>query len=835
MSARIAALVLAVAAAAPAQQVQVQLVPPSPSTVRLGQTCEARLRVYNADARIQPEVPLVHGAILRLGGPSSVQNNDNGRVTRFHEYALRVTPQRAGSVTIPAFPVRVGDRVFRTRAFAVEAVADLRGKDRGFLLVEPSSQQVYVNEPLRFLVECGIDKGLQVAVRGNTRAGDKVFDVDVRAPWLAELDGASPLETPAPSDSLLILQNTDKAQPVEYDEVERGGRKYHRFRFEKAFLPGRVGRLELPGPIFRFVVLTGRARTGLFGERIRGSSEELFVYGEPIEIEVLPLPKEGRPEDYSGGVGRFTMSARLDKDRVKVGNSVKVVLKIEGVGNTERFGVPALKLPDEWHLLGQTEQRGRDGVEVTYDLTPLTAAAREVPPIYWNYFDTRPDVADYRTLQTGALPLTVVPLAENETLAALPGQPSDSIQPGVDDIFDIKSLDDGGAMPLPASPQRGFAGLMLALPWVLGLALAAAFAWRRRRAADVTGQRARGAARKFARAVGSGGDPHGALVRYLAERLGVAEAAIIGPELEGRLGEAGVPDELLPAVCDAVEAGVAARYGGQGGVDAQAARALVDQLERAPLQRLAGGGAGILLALLALSGSVATQGVVTQGVVAQGLGREAEAAYRSGDYATAGARFAAAAEARPDVRVLYNLGNCLYREGKLGPALVAWERARLGMPRDAELNANLKLVRAQLDLGRGEGEPFLDAVRALRDRFTARELLWIALACHAFAALGLTLGRRRRVLRGLGFVALAPALLLTFEVLWWGPARPPAGIVVATRIEVVAEPREGLEALMKLKEGVAVEVLGEGPEWTHLRVRGRSGYVQNGAVGVVRR
>jgi tetratricopeptide (TPR) repeat protein len=809
-----AVLVLAAVAAG---QPRLEFTPPSPATVRLGDTAQATVRVHGASS-IEPRLPLVPGVILRSSGSESVRSIVNGRVSAYTQVALLLTPQRAGRFTIPAIPVQAGGQILQTPEFAIEAVEDLRGKDMGFVDVQTSAPRVYVNEPLRVRVACGIDKGLQIAVRGQTRTGQNVFDVEVRAPWLAALEGATALESPALGESWLILRDGE-VQETEYDEHERDGRTFHRFRFEKSFLPTTPGVLELSAATVAVQVVTGRPQVGLFGERIQGRTESIFLYGEPRRVEVLALPKEGRPADYSGGVGRFALSARLDKERVKVGNSVKLHLTIEGIGNTERFAVPELA-PGGLHVLGKTEQRTRDRVEVTYDLTPLTAEVREVPPVAWSYFDTTPGKERYETLRTPALPLTVQPLAESETLAALPGQPSTAVTPGVDDIFDIKPLERTPPAPLRAPPSPGLGALALLAPWIVGAALAFAFARARRRAADVVGQRARGAAGELRRALRAGEEPHAALVAYLAARLGVEDAAIIGPDLAQRLAAAGVPDGLVPALCGAVEAGVAARYGGRGEVSADDVRALVERLERTPLRPLASLGLALLLLASAMTAQDPAAG---------------EAAYRRGDYAQAGAQFAAAAARDADARVLYNLGNSLFRQGQLGAAIVAWERARLALPRDAELAANLALARARLELGRGEGEPFLDAVRELRDRFTPRERLGGAIALHACAALLLLLGGRRRALRALGWFALVPALLLTLEVLWWGPARPPLGIVVAERAAVVAEPRAGLEALMTLQEGVEVDVLGEGPQWTQVRVRGRSGYVPSAAVGVVRR
>ncbi|MCA8944320.1 MAG: hypothetical protein KDB80_17270, partial [Planctomycetes bacterium] len=258
-------------------------------------------------------------------------------------------------------------------------------------------------------------------------------------------------------------------------------------------------------------------------------------------------------------------------------------------------------------------------------------------------------------------------------------------------------------------------------------------------------------------------------------------------------------------------------------LDGSAADALVERLE--PVSLRPGVLATTFALALLLAGSVSAQD--------DSHVRSAERMYRDGDYAAAAQEFAVAAE-RPgaDRRLFYNLGNSLYRDGRLAAALVAYERARLAMPRDPELLANIAVVERKLELARGEGEPFLDAVASVRDRFTAVERLWGAVLTNVLAAIALVFGSR--AVRWIGVVLLVPAILLALEVVWFGPARLPDAIVLPPQVGVVAEPRDGLEPVLKLRRGVRVEVLGQSEAWSSVRANGRQGYVPTESIGVIR-
>ncbi|MFA6470463.1 MAG: BatD family protein [Candidatus Latescibacterota bacterium] len=56
---------------------------------------------------------------------------------------------------------------------------------------------------------------------------------------------------------------------------------------------------------------------------------------KPITIKVKPLPEEGKPSDFKGAVGNFTLSATADKKELKAGDVVTVTVTVSGEGNLD--------------------------------------------------------------------------------------------------------------------------------------------------------------------------------------------------------------------------------------------------------------------------------------------------------------------------------------------------------------------------------------------------------------------------------------------------------------------------------------------------------------------
>ena len=55
---------------------------------------------------------------------------------------------------------------------------------------------------------------------------------------------------------------------------------------------------------FELDVIVQDARRSVFPER-----QKLHLTSEPIELEVIALPKENQPENFNGSVGQYLMSA----------------------------------------------------------------------------------------------------------------------------------------------------------------------------------------------------------------------------------------------------------------------------------------------------------------------------------------------------------------------------------------------------------------------------------------------------------------------------------------------------------------------------------------------
>lgn len=223
---------------------------------------------------------------------------------------------------------------------------------------------------------------------------------------------------------------------------------------------------------------------------------------------------------------------------------------------------------------------------------------------------------------------------------------------------------------------------------------------------------------------------------------------------------------------------------------------------------------------------------------------QATAAYEEGRFDQAAQLYESLLRFRVvDPVVEFNLGNAEFRRGRLGAAILHWERARRLAPTDGDVSANLAYARS-LTTDRVEPPPRAALVEWLygvqnrlgpdRQLLAAVGLFWFAGGLVAWCAL-----RRRgwSPAAGWGLFVLLCAIALVGGSWWMTLERlegRDAAVVLAGSVEVLAGPGENNATLAVVHEGLLVEVRSEREAWLRVRLpNGVSGWVDRRGLGVI--
>ena len=180
--------------------------------------------------------------------------------------------------------------------------------------------------------------------------------------------------------------------------------------------PQQSGKLEIPSITFDATVAQMVASADPFDAFFNGGSNYVNINKKlvtpKITINVKELP-EGKPANFSGGVGEFTLSSSISTQELKTNDAVTIKLVISGSGNMKLINTPEVGFPQDFEIYDPKVDNKfnltRDGLAgskvIEYLAIPRHAGDYTIPPIELSYFDLKSQ--SYKTLKTEPYSLKV--------------------------------------------------------------------------------------------------------------------------------------------------------------------------------------------------------------------------------------------------------------------------------------------------------------------------------------------------------------------------------------------------------------------------------------------
>ncbi|MCF8128113.1 MAG: tetratricopeptide repeat protein [Deltaproteobacteria bacterium] len=173
-------------------------------------------------------------------------------------------------------------------------------------------------------------------------------------------------------------------------------------------------------------------------------------------------------------------------------------------------------------------------------------------------------------------------------------------------------------------------------------------------------------------------------------------------------------------------------------------------------------------------------------------------------------------------RIQYNLGNAWFRMDELGRAILAYERARVAMPRDADLNFNLAHAQDQVVDAISPSRGFFSMAFFWLPMVGASELFWCFAVLNflLWTALLIRLFHRSEWLFYTLLLVLCLWLLtgLSLGMKWAQVHNDQRAVILKKEVAVLAGPHEGDTILFKLHEGAIVEQERSEDGWRLIRL-----------------
>lgn len=134
---------------------------------------------------------------------------------------------------------------------------------------------------------------------------------------------------------------------------------------------------------------------------------------KPQKIKVLPLPTEGKPAQFSGGVGDFNVRASVEnQDKLQAHQPFTLLVRVEGRGNAKLIELPPLNFPPELEVYDTTKETKffKDGTSYRNFqvlLIPRKDGEITIPAITFASFN--PELKIYVTQETDPIVLKIKP------------------------------------------------------------------------------------------------------------------------------------------------------------------------------------------------------------------------------------------------------------------------------------------------------------------------------------------------------------------------------------------------------------------------------------------
>ena len=385
----------------------------SPATV-VGRPVEMVVTVRDARSAEVPQSLNVPGLRIELLGRSTRFEMNNFKITSSLTYTYSVLSQKSGEFDIPAVEVRVGDKTLKTNPLRISvAEASAMPPPQGLAgppsaPLPPSGVQAPRGNALPYF-------GEMVLSKKKAYVGE-VIPAEFRYFFSSSIGGEVGDRPNLIGEGFTIqkLANVPKREQIV------NGENYIVFAFQTAITPAKTGPLELPSAKLEArLQLPGSAPAGFddFFRQFGGiappgmftNMQEVAIETAPTSLEISPLPKQGRPDDFSGAIGKFKMEATVSPKKAGPGDPVTLRVVVSGQGNFEAMGPPVLVEGDEWRSYPPSEKfQSSDAINYAGDKTyEFLIVARtdqqQTPGIAFSYLD--PDTGTYETLTQNPLPV----------------------------------------------------------------------------------------------------------------------------------------------------------------------------------------------------------------------------------------------------------------------------------------------------------------------------------------------------------------------------------------------------------------------------------------------
>lgn len=377
------------------------------------------------------------GGLKPISGPnhSTSMQIINGNVSASRTYSYILVAPTVGKYTIGSATVEYKGEKLKTEPIQITAVKGTQKPREEKIETEVNIQQITDNLFIRAIPD-----------KNKAYIGEQIT---VTYKLYTRLNIAAQMSiSKLPRYVGFWTEEIETARNLSFTTEVINGKRFNVAVLKRAALfPTQSGKLEVT-PFELTVPIEIRKNRSLdnfwdsfFDDPFNRQIYEYKAKSNSLNIDVQQLPENDKPSSFNGAVGKYNITASVDREQVKVNEPITLKIKITGTGNISLLLAPNFDLPAGFEkyepkineeIFRTSKISGSKTFE--YLIIPRAAGVREISPIEFSYFD--PDAKKYFTLKTSGFNLKI---EQNDSLIALLNVEKEAIKSLGSDIRSIKT------------------------------------------------------------------------------------------------------------------------------------------------------------------------------------------------------------------------------------------------------------------------------------------------------------------------------------------------------------------------------------------------------------
>lgn len=765
-------------------------------------------------------------------------------------YTYTLYASKNGTYTIPAAHARVNGRIISSRAVKVTVSGTARQSNGA-----PQMHDDYAGEAQMRKSGSRISgNDLFIKVSANKRRVHEQEPILLTYKVYTLVD-LTQLEGNMPDLTGFHTQEVKLPQQKNFHVEKVNGKNYRCVTWSQYVMyPQVTGKLEIPSITFKGIVVQQNRAVDPFEAFFNGGSGYVEVkrniVAPRLTVQVDPLPK--RPSDFTGGVGKFNLSASVNHTEVKAGEPISMRVVVGGIGNLKLIKEPYIAFPKDFDKydakITDKTKLTENGVEgnMIYDIlaVPRNQGQYEIPPIEFTYYDTGQNA--YRTIKTQAFKINV-------KKGDGKGSSVEDYRQEENDIRGLKQQ----KVRMHRVDEFFFGSIQywvsLLVPLLAFIILLVVFRKRALDHADIVKMRGKKANKVATKRLKKARNlmNHNkqaefydevlrALWGYVGDKLNMPVEKLARENIADNLQQQSVDGKTIDTFISALDECEFERYapGDPSGnmnktIDsAMTAIMEIENVMKTSSKHKNNSAAHgktflfcMLMAIVSLSASATTK-------------ENADAEYKRGNYQQAIKDYTELLKQGVNADLYYNLGNAYYRTDNVTQAILAYERALMLSPGDDDIRFNLQFATSKtIDKITPESKMFFVTWYQSLVNFTSVDN-WAVMAIASIVLVLLLvlmfLFGPNELLRKIGFYGGCLFFILFVFCNFFAYQQKnnlqnrTAAIVIAPSVTVKKTPANGSSDVFVIHEGTKVDITDKGlKDWRGIRLAdGREGWLQ---------